>query len=121
MKTVLAALLLLSLGACASVEQRNRAQLVGHWEYADEQQSCDYSFRPDGSFTGQVKFQTKVVSKFNGRWSLRKNALLYTYLSDALGRIPPGTTDRDQILEIREQSFLIQAANGAQRRYHRVD
>ena len=120
MKPVFAALLLLSLGACASVERQRRTQLVGHWRYADEQQSCDYSFQPDGSFTGQVKFLRKVVSRFNGRWELRESALLYTYLSDSLGRIPPGTTDRDQILDIKEQSFLIQAANGEQRRYHRV-
>jgi hypothetical protein len=120
MKPVFAALLLFALGACASVERLSRAQLVGHWRYADQQQSCDYSFHPNGSFTGHVKFRTKVVSQFNGRWSLRKNALFYTYLSDSLARIPPGTTDRDQILEIKEQSFLIQAANGEQRRYHRV-
>jgi len=120
MKPVFAALLLLFLGACAGVERRSRAQLVGHWRYADRQQSCDYAFERNGSFTGEVKFRTKVVSRFNGRWSLRGSALLYTYLSDAFGRIPPGTTDRDQILEIKERSFLIQAANGEQRRYHRV-
>ena len=120
MKPVFAALLLFAMGACTTVERQSRAQLVGHWRYADQQQSCDYSFQPDGSFTGQVKFRTKVVSKFNGRWRLLESALFYTYLSDSLGRIPAGTTDRDQILEIRPQSFLIQAANGEQRRYQRV-
>jgi hypothetical protein len=120
MKPVFAALLLLSLGGCASVEHGSRARLVGHWRYADRQQSCDYAFERNGSFTGEVQFQKRIVSRFNGRWSLRGDALLYTYLSDAFGRIPPGTTDRDQILEIKERSFLIRAANGEQRRYQRL-
>ena len=120
MKPVLVALLLVSLFGCASVEQRSRAELVGHWRYADSAQSCDYSFKADGSFTGQVRQRAKVVSNFTGRWSIRGNSLLYNYVSDVFGRIPPGATDQDEVLEIRADSFLIKAANGAHRRYRRV-
>lgn len=120
MKSVLAALFLLSFAACAAVERQSRAELVGHWRYADSTQSCDYSFKPDGSFTGQVRQRARIVSNFTGRWTVRGNALHYTYVSDVFGRIPPGATDRDQLLEIKRDSFLIQAANGEQRRYRRV-
>jgi hypothetical protein len=48
------------------------------------------------------------------------NALLYTYLSDALGRIPAGATDRDKLLGIQKDFFLIEAADGSRRRYLRV-
>jgi hypothetical protein len=120
MKPVLAALFLLSLAACAGVERQSRAGLVGHWRYADSAQSCDYSFKPDGSFTGQVRHRAKIVSNFTGRWTVSGNALLYSYLSDVYGRIPPGTTDRDQLLQVRPESFLIKAANGDHRRYRRV-
>src|SRR5436190_1489067 len=120
MKPVLAALFLLSLAACAGVERQRRAELVGHWRYADSTQSCDYSFKPDGSFTGQVRQRTKVVSNFTGQWAVKGDALLYTYVSDVFGRIPPGATDRDQLLEVRAESFLIKATNGDQRRYRRI-
>jgi hypothetical protein len=120
MKLVLAAFFLLSLAACASVERQSRAQLVGHWRYADSTQSCDYSFKPDGSFTGQVRHRARVVSNFAGRWTVRKDALHYTYVSDVYGRIPPGATDQDQLLEVKPESFLIKAANGDQRRYRRI-
>ena len=120
MKPVLAAFLLLALAACASVQQRDRAELVGHWRYQDETQSCDYTFASDGSFTGQVRQRKRIVSKFSGQWTREGNLLLYTYVSDVFGRIPAGAKDQDQLLEVKRDSFLIQAANGARRRYRRV-
>ena len=120
MKPVLAAFLLLLLAACASVPPRDRAELVGHWRYQDEVQSCDYRFEANGSFTGEVRQRRRVVLKFSGRWALKGNLLLYTYISEVFGRIPAGTKDQDQLLEVRPDSFLIQAANGDRRRYRRV-
>ena len=121
MKAVLAFISLLSFAACASVDSPGQArQLVGNWRYMDRVQSCQYSFESDGSFTGEVKLRKKLISKFKGRWSVRGQTLLYSYVSDALGRIPAGATDRDQLIEIRKDSFVIQAANGERRRYVRM-
>lgn len=120
MKSVLLSVLFLSLISCVSRDRENRAQLVGEWRYVDAEQSCDYSFKPDGSFTGKVKYRSKIVSKFNGRWNVTATSILYTYVKDAFDRIPAGTTDRDQLLDITEDSFLIRAANGDRRRYTRV-
>lgn len=120
MKSVLATFLLLLLCSCASLERRSRTELVGDWRYVDASQRCDYSFKPDGSFNGEVRLKAKLVSKFSGKWKISRTALLYTYTADALGRIPPGTTDQDQLLEIHKDSFVIQAANGDQRRYRRI-
>ena len=120
MKAVLVFISLLSLAACATVDSSGRGrQLVGSWRYTDQIQSCQYSFRSDGSFTGEVKLRKKLISKFKGRWSVRGQTLLYSYVSDALGRIPAGTTDRDQLLQIGKDSFVIEAANGERRRYVR--
>jgi hypothetical protein len=119
MKSLLAVALLLSLASCASVDNRRRTELVGRWRYVDDTQSCEYSFERDGSFTGQVRHRAKIVSKFTGRWAVRGGGLHYTYLSDTFGRIPPGATDRDQLLEVKADSFLIEAANGDRRRYRR--
>jgi hypothetical protein len=121
MKAVLAFISLFLLAACATIDSPGRArQLVGDWRYTDQVQSCQYSFKSDGSFTGEVRLRKKLISKFKGRWSVRGQALLYNYESDALGRIPAGATDRDQLLEIGKDSFVIQAANGERRRYGRI-
>ena len=121
MKAFLAFISLLSLAACATLESPSRSrQLVGNWRYADRVQSCRYSFESDGSFTGEVKLRAKLISKFKGRWSVQGETLLYSYLSDALGGIPAGTIDRDALIEIKKNSFVIQAASGDRRRYVRM-
>lgn len=121
MKAIFAFLSILLVTACAGVESQSRVrQLVGDWHYADKVQSCHYSFSGDGSFTGEVRLRARLVSKFTGRWGIKGQALHYIYLADALGRIPAGATDRDELLEVRKDSFVIQAANGERRRYIRM-
>lgn len=119
MKPVPALIFAILLTGCANLKHESRAPFVGHWLYADKVQSCRYSFNADGSFTGEVTDHQVTISRFTGRWRVENKALLYTYLSDAFGRIPAGATDRDQVLEVSTDSFVIQAANGERRRYRR--
>jgi hypothetical protein len=121
MKAILALFSVLALSSCATIDRQSKSQLVGDWRYSDQNQSCHYSFRPDGSFSGEVTRRKKLVLKFTGRWTIEGSALNYVYLTEAFGRIPPETTDRDQLLEVKKDSFLIQAANGDRRRYVRVN
>jgi hypothetical protein len=119
MKAVLALFSLLAIASCATIDSRAGSRLVGDWRYSDKLQSCHYSFRPDGSFSGEVMQRGRLALKFTGRWRVEKEAILYVYLSEAHDRIPPGTTDRDQLLELRKDWFVIQAADGERRRYLR--
>ena len=121
MKAVLVLISLFLVAACTNLESLSPArQLVGDWRYVDQIQSCQYSFKGDGSFTGAVKQREKLVSKFTGRWSIAGRTLHYRYVSDTLGSIPAGATDEDQLLEVKRNFFVIQAANGERRRYLRV-
>lgn len=110
---------LIALTSCVSLESRNQTALVGNWRYQDNRQTCDYSFVGDGTFSGKVAVGGRAVSKFKGRWSVKNDRLLYVYTSDALGRIPPGSTDQDHLLKVEPAAFLIEAADGSQRRYER--
>jgi hypothetical protein len=113
-------MLIAVLAGCATSGQRRRALFVGDWVYADKTQRCRYSFAADGIFRGEVFYKGATISRFTGRWVVNNDALLYTYLTDAFGRIPAGTRDRDEVLEVNRDWFLIRAANGEQRRYRRV-
>jgi hypothetical protein len=108
------------LASCASLPSDGENSLVGEWRYADKTQSCRYHFQRDGTFTGEVRLKTKLVSKFAGTWAVRGDSLLYTYVDDELGRIPAGATDRDKLLRVQRDSFLIEAADGSRRQYVRV-
>jgi hypothetical protein len=108
------------MSSCAIFRGSARQSLIGEWRYVDPVQSCHYDFKGDGLFSGEVSSRAKLVSKFTGRWSVEGHTILYTYTSDALGRIPAGATDRDTLLSIQKDSFVIEAADGSQRRYSRI-
>lgn len=108
------------LASCASFDPKRENTVVGRWRYADTIQSCRYHFKKDGTFRGQVEVKGKLVSDFTGTWTVEGDRLLYTYRSDSLGRIPPGATDRDTLLSVQKDSFLIEAADGNRRRYSRI-
>jgi hypothetical protein len=119
MKAVLALMLCL-MASCAGVRPQSPSSLVGEWRYADRIQACHYVFNRDGSFEGDVVYHAKLISKFKGRWSVADDILLYTYVSDALHRIPAGATDRDKLLSVHREFFVIEAVDGSKRKYHRV-
>lgn len=108
------------LAACTSLPSDRRNSLVGEWRYADNVQSCRYLFKKDGTFAGEVHREGKLLFKFRGTWTLQEDLLSYRYISDEMGGIPPGATDRDKLLSVEKNSFLIQAADGNRRRYSRT-
>ena len=122
MKLALTSVALLLLVSCATVTVTNpkQAALVGQWLYADEVQRCRYSFAANGTFSGEVRLHGREISRFTGRWNVEGDRLLYTYIGDTYGRIPPGARDQDRLLEVTTDSFFIEAANGERRRYRRV-
>ena len=107
------------MASCAGVGPTS-SSLVGEWRYADRIQACHYVFNQDGSFEGDVVYDAKLISKFKGRWSVTGDILHYRYISDALQKIPAGTTDRDKLLSVRQDYIIIEAANGSRRKYRRV-
>lgn len=113
-------LALLASCATGSNHSPRQSDLVGQWQYADATQSCRYVFSGDGTFRANVAIRGRVVSKFTGRWSVAGNALLYQYLTDQRGEVAPGSTDRDKLLAVEKDHFIIQAADGSQRRYERL-
>lgn len=119
MKTVLA-LTLFSLASCASWQSHAASSLVGEWRYDDEIKGCHYIFNRNGTFAGDVVYHGKTVSKFTGHWLVENDTLLYNYVSDTLHKIPAGATDRDKLLSLQRDAFVIQAADGSKRKYLRV-
>jgi hypothetical protein len=119
MKAVLALTLCL-MASCAGLRSPSPSSLVGEWRYADKIHGCHYVFNRDGTFNGDVVYRAKLISRFAGRWSVDGYTLLYTYVSDALDRIPAGATDRDKLLSVQREFFIIEAADGSKRKYLRV-
>ena len=119
MKSLLILTLFL-LVSCATGRRDPNTTLAGEWLYEDPSQSCRYEFNKDGTFSGEVKQRGETLSRFTGRWGIREGELHYHYTGDALGRIPPGTRDRDKLLKTEAKEFVIEASDGSRRTYRRV-
>jgi hypothetical protein len=120
MKSALAIAISLIMAACANSVRNPATGLVGEWRYADTIQSCHYVFKNDGTFSGEVVYQGAKVSQFKGKWSVQGDQLLYDYVSDAMGNIPPGSKDSDKLVTVAGNYFVIEARDRSKRRYHRI-
>ena len=96
--------------------------LVGEWGYKDEPKHIliRYVFRPDGTFTSELRANGEQVRKLEGLWAIDGEMLVYTYTKDSLGQGEPGLQERDRLVRIDESSYTIEAGDNARRTYFRV-
>lgn len=106
--------------SCATPKQPRDPTLVGRWRATNQNQTAEYTFAPNGTFSGSVKAGVTTISDFTGKWLLTNGAIFYEYTGDTRGSIPAGTKDRDELLELTKDYFVIKAADGSERRYVRV-
>lgn len=123
MATIIKTILLLAAffaQSCSTVGEKSKSGLVGRWQWVDSRHTAEYVFFENGNFTGYVTGDGALLSKFTGKWLLRDGVIFYEYTSDKMGRILVGTKDRDKVLELVHDHFVIEAADGSVRKYVRV-
>jgi hypothetical protein len=113
-------LLLILLPLLAGAAPRLNQLLVGRWRYADKNYSCTYSLRDDGSFDGEVRKESKLMGRFAGRWWISGDTIHYKYTGSSLKGVPVGTIDKDKLVEIEREHFVIVAFDGSRRTYERI-
>jgi hypothetical protein len=110
------------VASCASVGEKTESKLIGRWHSIDQRgHTAELSFLGNGTFSGSVSGDDgSLISRFTGKWLLRDGVILYQYASDKTGRIRVGTKDRDKLLRIGRDYFVIEAADGSVRKYVRA-
>jgi hypothetical protein len=98
-----------------------REQFVGHWRYIGERQTCDYTFKGDGTFSAKMIEDGKVVLEFSGKWSIDGDNLKYEYTKVSPEVIAPGTLDQDRIAEVTPEYYIVESRYYSRRQYSRVD
>lgn len=98
---------------------KEKEGLAGTWRHKEGSQIATYTFRPDGSFSAELKDGDNVRA-MEGRWSVEEDMIVYSFISDSLDRIAPGVVDRDKLVRHDENSYTIVAGDGMQRTYWRV-
>jgi hypothetical protein len=104
----------------ASATGVTKEQLIGHWRYADENVSSEYTFKDDGTFTGNIAQHGKVVWETAGKWSIDGATLNYELTSSSKNQVGAGAKDQDRITSITKDYYMIDSGNGGQRKFERV-
>lgn len=89
-----------------------RAQLIGVWHIEDQELSSSMAFFQDGSFEGSVSRAGKSLWKCRGSWRIAGRWLHYKYTESNLARIPPGTTDRDKVVDVSDDTLILEGEAG---------
>ena len=96
-------------------------RLIGHWRHVHEDKVGEIIFNHDGTYSGHVAHKGAMVWEFAGKWSVEGKMLSYEYTRSSCENIPAGTMDRDRLLELAREYYLIEAADGTRQTYWRVD
>jgi hypothetical protein len=119
-KTILLLIAFFAASSCSTIGEKAESKLAGRWQWTDNRHTAEYVFLGNGTFTGFVTSDGTLLSKFTGKWLIREGAILYEYTNDKTGHIRAGTRDRDKLLAITHDHFVIEAADGSVRKYVRV-
>ena len=95
-------------------------QLIGDWRYAENGHSVENNYHRDGTLSGNVAIQGRVVWELTGTWSLKGDVLNYRYTKSSLDRIPAGTTGQNRIIEIASDHYILETKDGNRHEYWRV-
>lgn len=111
-----------ALPAFAAEPSFSKEKLRGHWRYEDEKTGivADYVFRADNTFTAELRKGGEVVRRYEGKWALEAEWLVYTYEKDSLGQVESGARERDRLLNLTDGSFSIEAGDREMRTYFRA-
>jgi hypothetical protein len=104
----------------ALVDKVTREQLIGHWIFSDEKVSSEYTFKADGTFTGNIAQDGTVVWEMAGKWSLDGSIINYEITKSSEDQVGTGARDQDRITGIAKDYYMVDAGNGGQRKFVRV-
>ena len=120
MKTI-CFLLFIITSTLAFPESHGHRSLIGHWKHVENpKNNSEIVFREDGTFSGSATKNGAVYRGYEGKLLIRGTSLYYLYTKVSSPYIKPGQRDRDTILEIGSDYFVLQLRDGRTRRYERI-
>jgi hypothetical protein len=107
--------------ACTDVLPVTAANMAGTWLSVDDEPNLILiHYSADGSFSGKLMQDKKIMWLFGGTWKLEGTKYTETYTFSSLDRIPKGTTDSDEISAIGCGVMVYKTDTGTLKRYRKI-
>jgi hypothetical protein len=108
----------------AAVNDNNNV-LVGKWFNHSIIREIEFkvtnTLYPDGTFDSLTTFKDGRVWTCSGNWQVSGNRLVWRYLESTIPGSPPGTIDRNIIVEVSDTMLRIREQSGMITQWARVD
>src|SRR6266849_3073888 len=118
MKLLVLAVLLVLAPIARSEGYGRDARLIGHWQYVENAELIsEMTFREDGTFDARVMKKGNVDVSVEGKWLTRGKFLYYLYTKISPPRVPVGRRDKDTIVEIEKDYFVLVSVDHRVRKY----
>jgi len=119
---VFAALLALAIYlplAMADDYSRN-PRLVGHWTYNGPDGVATLIIAADGRWSGTFTPPGQTEAQFEGKWITYNDHIHWLYTKSSTPKVKPGARDKDRLVEIGEDFFVLHTRTNREPRYVRV-
>src|SRR5438552_12836498 len=90
-------------------------QLVGCWRGREGAYTCDWVLQRDGTFTADVSQRGVAISRSIGTWTIEGGELVSVCTKDEFDLIGPGHIERDMLLEVSADYFILGTRQGIRR------
>jgi hypothetical protein len=95
-------------------------QLVGRWRARQGAYVCEWVLKDDGTFVADVAERGITISHVIGAWGIESTELVSTCNEDEFDLVGPGHQERDVLLEVATDHFILRTRQGIRRKYERV-
>jgi hypothetical protein len=95
-------------------------QLVGSWRVRQGAYVCDWVLKSDGTFVADVAEHGITISHVIGGWVIEGTELVSTSTKDEFDLVRPGHQERDVLLVISADYFVLRTRQGIRRKYERI-
>jgi hypothetical protein len=64
------------------------SDLIGQWRHTEEFAICNMTYKENGTFTGNLCLNDRIVWEYEGKWSVSDNIVTYHYTHSSSERFP---------------------------------
>jgi len=93
---------------------------VGHWLYKSADAIATLAIEADGTWSGTLTLPGQPEDRFEGRWTTDGEFIYWFYTKSSTPKIKPGAQDKDKIVEVGKDYFVLHTQHDHQPKYVRV-
>jgi hypothetical protein len=95
-------------------------RFVGHWRHKGDTAASVLTIGKDGTWSATVAVDNGPVYEVAGKWLTDEHYIYWLYTESTSPYAPPGTRDKDRLIDIADDYFVTARRDGKRTKYERI-